>query len=103
MSMSFTELVEMVQSGDKGFKKIPRPELLAATKKYMDEQREAIRKRHDDGASGGNIIAMLTQLADDLIVGIFQFALTQISKPDALVGRIALCAQGGYGRAQLNP
>lgn len=103
MKASFTELVEMVQAGDKAFKKIPRDDLLASTKQYVDEQREAIRKRHTDGASGGNIIAMLTQLADDLIVGVFRFALSQIAKPDALVRRIALCAQGGYGRAQLNP
>lgn len=103
MTKSFVELVQMARERDRAFAEVPREACLAAARAYAQEQRLEIRKRHDAGESGGNVVALLTEVADTLLQGVFDFALYSVPNPGPLLQRTSLCAQGGYGRAELNP
>lgn len=65
-----------------------------------DKQRytEEIRSRHEAGASGTDIAAQLTALADAVITGVFEFACC-----DKGGYPCAMIALGGYGRGEMNP
>jgi [protein-PII] uridylyltransferase len=103
MSDRFAELVQMARSSDTGFRSVTREECVAAARVYSMEQRAAIRARHNAGESGINVLRMLTETADTLLRGVFDFGLYSVANRNALLTRVSLCALGGYGRSELSP
>jgi [protein-PII] uridylyltransferase len=71
-------------------------------KSFYHEEYTAIHERHTDGESGSDVIQTISNLADDILTGLFDAALNQGTRRRT-PGRIALCALGGYGRRELAP
>jgi [protein-PII] uridylyltransferase len=81
-----------------------QPAIHAARAK-LSQGRERLRALHEAGALGMQVSQQLTQLFDELVLGLYQDALAQIWETNAtsLVGQVALVAHGGYGRADVAP
>ncbi|MFP6584086.1 MAG: [protein-PII] uridylyltransferase [Candidatus Hydrogenedentota bacterium] len=95
--------VKEAAQGDKSFHARSREDCVAVAKEFAQEERARIQKKHQAGESGANVIRMLSDLADELVIGIFTFAMANIPRPGKFASKIALCAHGGYGNQQLNP
>ncbi len=67
---------------------------------YIKEQEKVIHNRHDAGAGGLEIAEARSALIDYVLDILFRAA---IARQEDETPAIALVAQGGYGRAQLNP
>jgi len=80
-----------------------RPVCLQAAKRYIEMQWQEIRQRHEQGASGTDIVHALASAADMLTAGTFYLGAVAIGHRRTLLRRVALCAQGSYGRGELNP
>lgn len=81
------------------------PEQREALKAYRRQRYEAIRTRQQHGATGGQIVASLTDLADEIIDRLYRQTL-QAATPDTrwrLEDGLAIVALGGYGRGELAP
>lgn len=80
-----------------------RPLYLAASKHFLNHYREEIRKIHNAGAPGTEVVRYLTAMTDTLIRKLFR----SITKDVGHIGRVreplTLTAIGGYGRGELNP
>ncbi|MBX7257074.1 MAG: [protein-PII] uridylyltransferase [Candidatus Hydrogenedentes bacterium] len=103
MTTSFQELVEQARNGEHGFCDLRREECLAATRDFAATRRAEIRKLHTDSASGSDVVHMLADVADEIVHGIYHFALSCLPTRRSVQSRIALCAFGGYGRSELSP
>jgi len=103
MRRTFQELVALAESGEANAASLPRDECLYATRQFAAEGREELRRLHGEGASGSNIVHLMSALADDVVKGIFHFAMASLDLHRPIKSRIALCALGGYGRAELSP
>ncbi|HPC15951.1 MAG TPA: [protein-PII] uridylyltransferase [Candidatus Hydrogenedentes bacterium] len=103
MTLRFDELTAMARANDPAFREVPREECVAAARAYALERRTAIRERHAAGESGLDVVRALAETADLLLRGIFEFGLYTVANRSALMSRVALCALGGYGRAELSP
>ncbi|HQU41875.1 MAG: [protein-PII] uridylyltransferase [Planctomycetia bacterium 21-64-5] len=81
-----------------------RPHLREA-KRLLAEGREELKRRHEQGASGSEIGAALSDLFDQLILELFQVALEDLGQtgPEGLAARMALVPHGGYGRRDVAP
>ncbi|MEX2015793.1 MAG: hypothetical protein WD873_04080, partial [Candidatus Hydrogenedentales bacterium] len=97
------ELASLARRRDPAFATVTRAACLDAARAFYEARRNEIRTRHEQGASGADTVSDLTATADALLIGVFNFGLYQVKNRRALVQRVSLCAQGGYGRAQLNP
>lgn len=75
--------------------------LLQASRDYLDCQREIVRKEHESGAGGRQVVALLTAMIDGLIGRLFQAVAVDLGALSEIA--CALLAIGGYGRAELNP
>jgi [protein-PII] uridylyltransferase len=71
----------------------------------LTEQRRLISQRVMSGASGGEIVAAMTDLVDDLIVGRYYDAVRRGGEPlvDSVPRQCCVVALGGYGRRELAP
>ncbi len=77
------------------------PVVMHARQRLRDG-REKIRKRHDDGATGPQVCAQITELFDRVILEIWNdIVATQNAREVA--SRLALIAHGGYGRCDVAP
>lgn len=103
MTATFNDLVRMAEKSEESFLGMSRDECVATARTFMHQARDQIRQRHKADESGGNVVAMLTELADTVVAGVYSFALCHSPKRRSLQRRVSLCAQGGYGRGQLNP
>ena len=103
MIRSFEELVALAESPDAAHDTLTRDECLLAARQYAGISREALRREHADGASGSNIVHLLSDTADNVVRGIYHFALASLGLHRAVQSRVALCALGGYGRGELSP
>lgn len=103
MNRTFEELVVLAQSPDHSHGAMTRDECLLATRQYAAVSRESLRREHNDGASGSNLVHLLSDTADEVVRGIFHFALASLGLHRAVQSRVALCALGGYGRGELSP
>lgn len=67
--------------------------------------RAEIRKSHDEGESGKQVAAALTQLVERTVLELLDAALIQASPPSDPSGNLpfALVALGGFGRGDLSP
>jgi [protein-PII] uridylyltransferase len=71
---------------------------------YVERARSLLQERHRAGATGHEIVSAYTTLIDRLIGRIAEAASQDYSlRYPSLELRCALVAQGGYGRAELNP
>ncbi|MGH7767529.1 MAG: [protein-PII] uridylyltransferase [Candidatus Binatia bacterium] len=71
---------------------------------YLERARQVMLERHRAGAGGHEVVAAYTALIDHLIRRIFDAASQDhILRYPSLNPRCTLVAQGGYGRAELNP
>jgi len=76
----------------------PVAELVSTLKR----ERDAVRRRHMDGASGIEVTRRLSDLVDRLVVSMFNLAVERV--PGAVAEpSICLVAAGGYGRRRLAP
>lgn len=100
---AFEELVTLASSDPQAFRAMSRDECLAAARAYTEARREAIRRRHEAGESGGNVVRALSDMADTVLQGVYRFALAAAHDTAQVESRVALCAVGGYGRAELSP
>jgi len=69
------------------------------------EQRQVLKQRLEAGASGGEVLAALTELVDGLIIGRYRNVVRQGGDETLLAGSQHCClvALGGYGRRELAP
>ena len=81
-----------------------RPHLREA-KQLLADGRQSLKQRHQQGASGTEISAALSDLFDRLILELFEVALEDLgqSGPEGLSSRMALVPHGGYGRRDVAP
>jgi [protein-PII] uridylyltransferase len=103
MSLSFPELAQIAGENPSAFSTVPREQVVRATREDIAQRRDAIRKRHDEGESGSNVVHMLAEAADAVLCSVFRFGLTRVVNRDLLASRVAFCALGGYGRGELSP
>jgi [protein-PII] uridylyltransferase len=96
-------MVTHARSGSGHNGAIERDDCLRATRSHAAARRAAIRQRHDDAASGSDIVHMMSSAADEIVRGVFHFASNSLASKRAISTRVALCALGGYGRAELSP
>lgn len=75
--------------------------LLEAARQYLGYHRDRIRREHEDGAGGRQIVGSLTAMTDTLMRNLYQAASSGLA--DNGVSRCTLIALGGYGRGELNP
>jgi [protein-PII] uridylyltransferase len=99
----FLDLVGMSRSNPMGFRTFSRDACLAAAKEHVTGGRAGLRERHRAGESGGAIVRRMTELADEVVLGVFDFALANVGRSDRIRENVTLLAQGGYGRCELNP
>ncbi|MDX9973524.1 MAG: [protein-PII] uridylyltransferase, partial [FCB group bacterium] len=99
----FEKLVRKAQSEDPDSLPISRKECLNAAREYVLQRRSEIRERHRTGESGINVVRMLSEMADAVVHGAFQFALHSARHRRNTLSRLSVCALGGYGRAELSP
>jgi [protein-PII] uridylyltransferase len=103
VSRSFDKLVSIAQRGDHSSRKLDREECLKATQTEAQRAFQHVRELHQDGAGGGTVVRQLSDAADTLLRGVFAFGLATAPNARTLANRVALCALGGYGRAELSP
>jgi [protein-PII] uridylyltransferase len=73
-------------------------------KDYLRRAQELLRQRHLAGASGREIVRGYTRVIDHLIRALFDAAdAVYASRYHVLDQHCTVVAQGGYGRAELNP
>ena len=82
---------------DRGFE---RPQFLQGLKTLIAAANERIRREHDAGARGRNVVRHLTALVDDAVRTVFQYVASSHRGP---AEPCALLALGGYGRGEMNP
>ncbi|MFA6241652.1 MAG: [protein-PII] uridylyltransferase [Candidatus Hydrogenedentales bacterium] len=103
MITKFEEIVQRARSGETHVGELDREECLAATREFAAMRRAEIRRLHDDAASGSDVVHLLSDIADEVVLGIFHFALSCLPARRSVHSRVALCALGGYGRSELSP
>ena len=71
---------------------------------YLGRARDLLFVRHQEGASGGAIVAAWTAVVDRVVQVLYEAARRSYAERYAVLDqRVTLIAQGGYGRAELNP
>jgi [protein-PII] uridylyltransferase len=81
------------------------PEEAKDLRAYLTKRFGEIRTRHLQGATGGQIVASVTDLADEVIEGIYRQELLSVPMDIRwrLEDGLAFVALGGYGRGELSP
>ncbi len=72
-------------------------------RKRLNEGRQVIRARHDQGASGPEVCRMQTDLIDSIVLDIYRAATQQVRPEASGSPPWCLIAHGGYGRRDLAP
>ncbi len=78
-----------------------RATLLAQARELYERRRAEIALHHRRGALGSEVVAELTEAADQLIQGLVAFLSAAFGLPPG--ADFAVVAVGGYGRGELNP
>jgi len=83
-----------------------KPRVLAAREK-INQTREKLHARHNQGSPGLQICAAMTDLLDATLLDLYDGALNQltenIAEREALQSQLALVPHGGYGRRDMAP
>lgn len=73
-------------------------------KDYLTRVRAILYERHRGGATGAEIVRAYTGAVDHVVTALFSAASSDYSsRHNQLDQRLTVIAQGGYGRAELNP
>lgn len=80
-----------------------RPLYLAGSKHFLNHYREEIRKIHNAGAPGTEVVRYLTAMTDTLIRKLFRSITKDVGQGGRVREPLTLTAIGGYGRGELNP
>jgi [protein-PII] uridylyltransferase len=77
----------------------------AATSSMLAEQRQAIYRRLQEGVSGSEVVAALTELLDSVIIGRYRSEVRKAGGAVLTAGMQSCClvALGGYGRREQAP
>lgn len=78
-----------------------RDAILAAARRYLDDNYEQLQQKAFAGAPGRLIVKQLSSLFDQLHQRLFPLLTADIGAAD--LSRYALIAVGGYGRDEMNP
>lgn len=103
MTQDFRTLVELARAMPAALAELDRQALVNAARTHLKSQWAAIRAQHDSGSSGRTVLRALTQAADEVVRGIVEFGLAPIEMRRPVLGRVSVCALGGYGRGELSP
>lgn len=103
MQKSFADLVQQAREGHADFRSVSRQDRVAAAREQYQSAWDEIQARHEQGESGLAVLRAFSAAADELMRGLFEFALEHIGKRERFLSRAALCALGGYGRRELSP
>jgi [protein-PII] uridylyltransferase len=78
---------------------------VAATSSMLADQRQAIYRRLQEGVSGSEVVAALTELLDSVIIGRYRSEVRKTSGAVLTAGMQSCClvALGGYGRREQAP
>ncbi len=81
-----------------------RPYVLAA-KNRLVEGYEQLRLRHQSGGSGMEVCAAISDLRDEVLLGLFEASLASLGpeEPAGLSRQVSLVAHGGFGRRDVAP
>lgn len=101
--LDINELVNIARTNRSAFRAINRNVCLEAVRSHVTLRRKQIRAAHDAGESGSTTLRLLTELCDDTVRAVFDFALASTANPERLERQTALCALGGYGRGEMSP
>lgn len=75
-----------------------------AARAYLERARCWLRARHQQGASGSEIVAAQTAVVDHVVSTLFQAAYAAYAaRFSTLDEKVCVAALGGYGRGELNP
>lgn len=99
---TFTDLVDLARGRELSAEGLTRQACLQATRSFYEERRARIREGHAE-KSGSHVVHDLSDLADEMLRGVFGFAVASLGTRRHVLSRIALCALGGYGRGELSP
>lgn len=96
---------ETYETGDAGRASFAekRPLYLAACKHFLSHYREEIRKLHDAGAGGREVVRAITVMTDTMVKKLFRSIMRDMARISRGREMISLVALGGYGRGELNP
>src|SRR3972149_174256 len=72
-------------------------------KEIIAREKEAIRERHLNGATGREIVESLCRLSDRIITELYEFASKSYSEDPSKHSKCVIAAVGGYGRGSLSP
>jgi [protein-PII] uridylyltransferase len=80
-------------------------ERLTACKVFLREEMAALKARHEAGASGLEIVRRRSEIMDEMLKRLFDYALASYGADgrDERPTTVALVALGGYGRGELSP
>ncbi len=99
MELVTTTTTTAIRIADRGI-----PDLSRLARAVIAEARVLLRRRHDEGASGREIVRAYTGVVDRLIATLFTVAsLEYFARYPRIQHRCAIVAQGGYGRRELSP
>jgi [protein-PII] uridylyltransferase len=101
--MSMEALVDLAHSNPVAFRKVPYGECVSVLRAHIEVERGKIRQRHAAGESGSNVLRNLTALCDSVVKAAVHFGLARSRNANILMRRVAICALGGYGRAEMSP
>ncbi len=81
-----------------------RPSVLAA-KEWLVNERAKLKEQHDRGSPGIQVCNHLADLWDQVVLRVYEESIAELPAADrqALEGKIALVAHGGYGRREVAP
>jgi [protein-PII] uridylyltransferase len=81
-----------------------RPNVLAARQRLAEGHAD-FQRRHAQGCPGVELCAALSDLCDDVLIGLTEAALADLHEegPEGLWREMALVAHAGYGRRELAP
>jgi [protein-PII] uridylyltransferase len=73
-------------------------------REYLGRARQLLFAQHQTGAAGAEIVRQWTAVVDHVVAALYEAARASYAERYTVLDqRIALIAQGGYGRAELNP
>ena len=101
--MNMEALVDLAHGDPVSFRKVPYGECVAVVRAHIEAERHKIRQRHASGESGSNVLRNLTSLCDSVVKAAVHFGLARSRNASILMSRVAICALGGYGRAEMSP
>ena len=91
---------ELMLAGDVSFAE-RRPSLVEAARGHLEYHRKVCQELHRGGGSGREVVACITEMADQLIRNLYHCASAEFPTSGKVCS--AVIALGGYGRAELNP